>query len=73
VVGTEGLDAELRRHLTVHQQQLDEYLAIEERDFPPERAEAGDRLHHLVLRAGISLESFWVAWLTEALAELPAS
>ena len=73
VVGTEGLEAELQRHLTAHQEQLDEYLAIEERDFPPERADAGNRLHHLVLRAGISLEGFWVAWLTEALAELPAS
>ena len=73
VVGTRGLDVELRRHLDVHQQQLDEYAAIERRDFPPECAGDENRLHHMVLRAGIALEGFWVAWLTEALAELPAS
>ena len=86
VVGTTGLDAELRRHLAVHREQLAEYLAIEQRDFPkrdlperdlPERgaetaADGGNRLHHLVLRAGIALETFWTEWLAEALAGLPA-
>ncbi len=70
VVGTDGLDVELRRHLTVHQQQLDEYLAIEARDFPAEAAERENRLQHTVLRAGIALETFWVAWLDEALSAL---
>jgi DNA-binding PadR family transcriptional regulator len=73
VVGTRGLDVELRRHLAVHQEQLDEYAAIERRDFPPQRADEENRLHHMVLRAGIALEGFWVAWLTEALADLPVS
>ncbi|MFD0023026.1 PadR family transcriptional regulator [Streptomyces sp. NPDC058382] len=69
VVGAPGLEAELRRHLALHREQLAEYLAIEERDFPPERAAAQDRLRHLVLRGGIDLENFWIGWLTRALAE----
>ncbi|WP_149181904.1 PadR family transcriptional regulator [Streptomyces sp. TRM49041] len=67
VVGTEGLADELRRHLELHQAQLDDYLGMEKRQFPPERDTEADRLRHLVLRGGIELERFWVAWLTEAL------
>ncbi|MEV0918109.1 PadR family transcriptional regulator [Streptomyces sp. NPDC049967] len=69
VVGAPGLETELRRHLALHRQQLAEYLAIEERDFPPERTAAEDRLRHLVLRGGIDLENFWIGWLTRALAD----
>ncbi|MFE2554882.1 PadR family transcriptional regulator [Streptomyces sp. NPDC059352] len=71
IVGSEGLRAELDRHLTLHRGQLEEYLAIEERDFPAERRRTEpDRLRHLVLRGGVELERFWVEWLTGALAEL---
>jgi DNA-binding PadR family transcriptional regulator len=69
VVGTEGIEADLRRHLTLHQSQLAEYEEIEKRDFRPGRDAAQDRLQHLVLRAGIDLETFWTQWLTHALAE----
>ncbi|WP_055524668.1 PadR family transcriptional regulator [Streptomyces graminilatus] len=72
VVGTEGIEADLRRHLALHQRQLTEYREIEERDFPPAGAGTGSpqgRLQHLVLRAGIDLETFWTQWLTHALAE----
>ncbi|GHG51262.1 PadR family transcriptional regulator [Streptomyces griseocarneus] len=91
VVGGHGLEDELRRHLALHRRQLEEYLAIEERDFAGdgrgdgrgdggEERDAGEerggdadarRLRHLVLRGGIGLESFWIAWLTEALEGLP--
>jgi DNA-binding PadR family transcriptional regulator len=74
VVGTEGVEADLRRHLALHQRQLAEYREIEERDFGPGRDAVRDRLQHLVLRAGIDLETFWIQWLTHALeefAELP--
>ncbi len=70
VVGTQGLEAEVRRHLTLHRAQLAEYRAIEERDFGDGRGSEGDRLRHLVLRAGIDLENFWVGWLEAARAEL---
>ncbi|AUG80642.1 PadR family transcriptional regulator [Kitasatospora sp. MMS16-BH015] len=68
VVGLHGLDAELRRHLDLHERQLAEYLEIEQRDFPAAKADTENRLQHLVLQAGIQLETFWVQWLTEALA-----
>ncbi|MET9890463.1 PadR family transcriptional regulator [Streptomyces sp. NPDC006465] len=72
VVGTEGLEADLRRHLDLHRSQLAEYQEIQERDFPPGKDTPEDRLRHLVLRAGIDLETFWTQWLTHALAELEA-
>ncbi|MGQ4390222.1 PadR family transcriptional regulator [Streptomyces sp. SAS_270] len=75
VVGTTGIEADLRRHLTLHQRQLAEYEEIQQRDFPPGKDDPQDRLHHLVLRAGIDLETFWIQWLTHALVEfgqLPA-
>lgn len=71
VVGTEGLAAELQRHLDLHRARLEEYRAIEERDFPVEGAADEDRLLHGVLRAGIAQESFRVDWLARMLDELP--
>ncbi|MET9357036.1 PadR family transcriptional regulator [Streptomyces sp. NPDC006617] len=69
VVGTAGVEADLRRHLELHERQLAEYEEIERRDFPPGRDSTEDRLRHLVLRAGIDLETFWTRWLGHALAE----
>ncbi|MFD5128467.1 PadR family transcriptional regulator [Streptomyces olindensis] len=70
VVGTAGLEGDLRRHLELHEMQLAEYREIERRDFPPGRDSAEDRLRHLVLRAGIDLETFWTQWLRHALADV---
>ncbi|GHI97308.1 MULTISPECIES: PadR family transcriptional regulator [Streptomyces] len=69
VVGTTGIEADLRRHLELHERQLAEYEEIERRDFPPGRDSPEDRLRHLVLRAGLDLEAFWTRWLEHALAE----
>ncbi|MGQ5592325.1 PadR family transcriptional regulator [Streptomyces sp. ESR1.13] len=69
VVGAAGVEADLRRHLELHERQLAEYEEIEQRDFPPGRDSTEDRLRHLVLRAGIDLETFWIQWLGHALAE----
>lgn len=69
VVGTEGIEADLRRHLELHRRQLAEYEEIEQRDFPAGKDGPEDRLRHLVLRAGIDLETFWTRWLTHALEE----
>ncbi|MGW0821684.1 PadR family transcriptional regulator [Streptomyces sp. NPDC002845] len=69
VVGTAGIEADLRRHLSLHQRQLAEYETIQERDFGPDRTSPQDRLQHLILRAGIDLETFWTEWLTHALEE----
>ncbi|MGW5197657.1 PadR family transcriptional regulator [Streptomyces spiralis] len=76
VVGTAGLGDDLRRHLQLHERQLAEYQEIESRDFPPGKDSPQDRLQHLVLRAGIDLETFWIGWLRHALeefAELPGT
>ncbi|MFC0601476.1 PadR family transcriptional regulator [Streptomyces palmae] len=70
VVGPQGLEAELDRHLELHRDQLAEYQDIERRHFPPERNAQEDRLRHLVLRAGIGLEVMRIEWLTQALGEL---
>ncbi|MFI8093240.1 PadR family transcriptional regulator [Streptomyces sp. NPDC086080] len=69
VVGTEGLQADLRRHRELHERQLETYREIERRDFPPGKDGPQDRLRHLVLRAGIDLETFWTQWLDHALSE----
>ncbi|WP_405774813.1 PadR family transcriptional regulator [Streptomyces sp. NBC_00859] len=71
VVGTQDLGAELERHLHLHRDQLVKYLSIEERDFSSPDLSAESRLQHLVLRAGIDLERYWIAWITEALREFP--
>lgn len=70
VVGVNGMGAELRRHLALHERQLAEYREIEERDFTPEPEADADRLRHLVLRGGIDLETFWIGWLTRAIGDL---
>ncbi|MFH9685104.1 PadR family transcriptional regulator [Streptomyces sp. NPDC021019] len=70
VVGAEGMDAELRRHLALHESQLAEYREIEERNFTPTPTAYEDRLRYLVLRGGIDLETFWISWLTRAIADL---
>lgn len=70
VVGAPGLAEELHRHLALHRRQLEEYLEIEKRDFPPERTADEDRLRRLVLRGGIDLETFWTGWLTGAIDDL---
>lgn len=65
---TAGLVQELRRHVQLHLDQLHEYERIEQRDFAgrgPVTPRA-DRLQHLVLQAGIELESLWIGWLTRA-------
>ncbi|MFB8236506.1 PadR family transcriptional regulator [Kitasatospora purpeofusca] len=71
VVGTAGLDAELRRHLDLHRAQLAHYEAIGRRDFPAGEEDGGEPLQHAVLRAGVGLESFWVRWLAETVESLP--
>ncbi len=59
--------------LDLHERQLAEYEEIEKRDFPPGKDSSQDRLRHLVLRAGIDLETFWTQWLTRALEEFAES
>ncbi|MFJ9107667.1 PadR family transcriptional regulator [Streptomyces sp. NPDC102283] len=70
VVGADGMGVELRRHLALHENQLAEYREIEQRNFTPAPTTDEDRLRYLVLRGGIDLETFWISWLTRAIADL---
>ncbi|CAM3916063.1 PadR family transcriptional regulator [Smaragdicoccus niigatensis] len=65
-VGIGGLEVELERLLALHQDELQTYLGIEQRDFAGELTDAG-KLQHIVLQAGIGMRVFWVEWLTSAL------
>ncbi|KWB88501.1 PadR family transcriptional regulator [Burkholderia ubonensis] len=67
VLGPAGLEEEIRRHMALHQEKLDLYLQIEARDFPADTASRAKRLQHLVLKAGIAQEQFWVEFSQEAL------
>lgn len=66
VVGGAGLVDELARHLELHRHQLQLYLDIEKRDFT-DTSTAEAKMQHLVLRAGIGLETFWTDWLADAI------
>lgn len=67
VLGPAGLEAEIERRLALHQEKLNLYREIEARDFPGVPASRSARLQHLVLRAGIAQEQFWVDFSREAL------
>jgi DNA-binding PadR family transcriptional regulator len=70
VVGTEGIEDELERHLCSHRERLDEFLRIEGLDFVTAEPGVEQRLRHQVLRAGISLETAWVEWIEAALDDI---
>ncbi len=62
---------ELRRRIAAHQDTLDHYRAIEQRDFlhgKPLAREA--RIHHMILKKGILYEESSIVWDTEMLALL---
>ncbi len=58
----------VRTELAEHRSRLAHYRQLAERDHPGPEALTGLALdQHLVLRGGIRLEEFWVAWLEEYL------
>jgi len=69
--GLDAVRASIRHHLALHEQRLEEYAAIEARDFdpPPDRRAA---VQHLVLQAGLRTERSLAEWCRHALAELDA-
>lgn len=72
VVGPTGLDAEIARHLGLHEAKLQLYRDIEARDFGRGPLDRAARLRRLVLRAGIASEEAWIAFCREALDILAA-
>lgn len=68
VMGPLGLQSEVERRMALHSVKLAAYLAIETRDFPPERALTREaRIQHLILKTGIMYEQSWTRWCEEAL------
>lgn len=68
VIGPLGLQSEVERRMALHSTKLAAYLAIETRDFPPERALTREaRIQQLILKTGIMYEQSWTRWCEEAL------
>ena len=66
-IGSCGLREEIERRKTVHQDKLDLYRRLEQRDFLDKPASRKLRLQHLVLRAGLLQEELWLQLSQEAL------
>jgi DNA-binding PadR family transcriptional regulator len=64
---TPALLREIERQRQLHAQKLELYRQIEARDFPGEDASRVAELQHLVLTAGVMLESFWVEFCDKAI------
>ncbi len=66
VVGPTALLHDIERQRQLHADQLALYQRIEARDFPHPAQSRDKELQHLVLQAGIMLESFWVEFCDKA-------
>ena len=52
-----------------HEARLQHYRQLQARDYPqPDQLNGAELDQHLVLRGGIRLEEFWIAWLDDYLA-----
>lgn len=67
VVGPSSLIEDLQRRLHIHQQRLAVYKAIEAKDFLGKEPTRESRLKHIILRAGVMVESMYIQFSTEAL------
>lgn len=67
LVGPTGLMDDIARRLHMHRERLEVYRKIEARDFPAGGATREQQIQHLVLGAGLMLESLWVEWSEQAL------
>lgn len=67
-LGSSDLGAGLEDLLRHHRQKLKIYQAIERRDFASHPSQRRDRLHHLVLKAGMDFERQRIGFCEEALA-----
>jgi DNA-binding PadR family transcriptional regulator len=67
VVGPSSLIEDLQRRLHIHQQRLAVYKAIEAKDFLGKEPTRESRLKHIILRAGVLVESMYIQFSTEAL------
>lgn len=67
-IGPLGLEAELQRRIAVHREKLQQYRAIEARDFPPGKALGRSaRIQHMILKKGLLFEQGSIDWTQEML------
>ncbi|MFZ6687273.1 PadR family transcriptional regulator [Undibacterium sp. SXout11W] len=66
-VGPLGLADEFERRLRLHEQELQTYREIEQRDFSDSDMPRETQIHYLILKAGIAFEEGRVQWTKEAL------
>lgn len=67
VIGPTSVKHDIERRLDLHRQKLALYRQLEARDFPADDISREKQLQHLVLTAGLMLETFWVEWSEMAL------
>lgn len=60
LIGPTDLQEEVKRQQETHQNKLDIYLEIEEKDFSSEEKTRQERIQHAVLSAGIMHEKYWI-------------
>lgn len=76
IVGPLGLEHEIARRLSLHQEKLAAYRAIEASSFSVRSDERPlsrkARILHLILKAGMIYEQGWIEWSQHAIAELQA-
>ena len=66
-VGPLGLVEEFERRLRLHEQDLQTYRDIEQRDFSEPHLSRETQVHYLILKAGIAFEEGRVQWTKEAI------
>ncbi|MFZ6719191.1 PadR family transcriptional regulator [Undibacterium sp. Ji49W] len=66
-IGPLGLTEEFERRLKMHEQELQNYRDIEQRDFSAPHLAREAQLRYLILKAGITFEESRVQWTKEAL------
>ena len=70
VIGPTGLREDIALRLQAHRERLALYRRLEESQFLSREQSQQDRIHHLILSAGIMTEALWVDWSQQALAVL---
>ena len=70
-IGPLGTETELERQIVLRQDNLQRYLEIEQRDFPPGQPLSREaRIHHMILQKGILYEQASIQWSQQMLAVL---
>lgn len=76
VLGEVDLHTELQRRIVLHQDKLEHYREIEQRDFllgkPLTALTREARIHHMILKKGIMYEEGSIAWAQDMLEVLDA-